>query len=174
MENKMRSLKLNTQVTKTISRPSVKVEEKEEKEESVIAKPVPDTGVGGSSLDTMTANLATEMMNAAISFHRLHLKINGEGSFSAHKALGEFYEGLHGHVDNLVEGYQGVSEKIISYRDSPVRTLDTVADAVGYLRDLYNTVNKLQGMMPYSEIVNNLDLVKDSINSTKYKLIFLS
>jgi len=27
--------------------------------------------------------------------------------------------------------------------------------------------------MPYSEIVNNLDLVKDSINSTKYKLLFL-
>ena len=58
--------------------------------------------------------------------------------------------------------------------DSPIRALDTVADGVAYLRDLYNTVNKLQGMMPYSEIVNNLDLVKDSINSTKYKLIFLS
>lgn len=167
----MRSLKINTQVTKTISRPSAKVEEKEE---SVIAKPVPDTGVGGSSLDTMTANLATEMMNAAISFHRLHLKINGEGSYSAHIALGGFYEGLHDHADTLVEGYQGVSEKLLSYKDSPIRTLDTVADAVGYLRDLYNTVNKLQGMMPYSEIVNNLDLVKDSINSTKYKLIFLS
>jgi DNA-binding ferritin-like protein len=171
MENKMRSLKINTQPAKTISRPSVKVEEKEE---SVIAKPVPDTGVGGSSLDTMTANLATEMMNAAISFHRLHLKVTGEGSYSAHKALCKFYEGLHDQADTLVEGYQGVSEKLLTYKDSPIRTLDTVADAVGYLRDLYNTVNKVQAMMPYSEIVNNLDLVKDSINSTKYKLIFLS
>jgi DNA-binding ferritin-like protein len=171
MENKMRSLKINTQPAKTISRPSVKVEEKEE---SVIAKPVPDTGVGGSSLDTMTANLATEMMNAAISFHRLHLKVTGEGSYSAHIALGSFYEGLHDQADTLVEGYQGVSEKLLTYKDSPIRTLDTVADAVGYLRDLYNTVNKVQAMMPYSEIVNNLDLVKDSINSTKYKLIFLS
>jgi len=169
----MRSLKINTQVTKTISRPSTKVEEKEE-EESVIAKPIADTGVGGSSLDTMTANLATEMMNAAISFHKLHLKVTGEGSFSAHKALGEFYEGLHDHADTLVEGYQGIAEKLLSYKDSPIRTLDTVADAVAYLRDLYNTINKLQGMMPYSEVVNNLDLVKDSINSTKYKLIFLS
>jgi hypothetical protein len=175
MENKIRSLKINTQVTKTISRPSAKVEEKEEeKEEYIIAKPVPDTGVGGSSLDTMTANLATEMMNAAISFHKLHLKVNGEGSYAAHIALGGFYEGLHDHADTLVEGYQGVSEKLLSYKDSPIRTLDTVADAVGYLRDLYNTVNKLQGMMPYSEIVNNLDLVKDSINTAKYKLIFLS
>ncbi len=167
----MRSLKINTQPAKTISRLSVKVEEKEE---SVIAKPVPDTGVGGSSLDTMTANLATEMMNAAISFHRLHLKVTGEGSYSAHIALGSFYEGLHDQADTLVEGYQGVSEKLLTYKDSPIRTLDTVADAVGYLRDLYNTVNKVQAMMPYSEIVNNLDLVKDSINSTKYKLIFLS
>jgi len=169
----MRSLKINTQATKTISRPSAKVEEKEE-EESVIAKPVADTGVGGSSLDTMTANLATEMMNAAISFHRLHLKVKGEGSYSAHIALGSFYEGLHDYADTLVEGYQGVAEKLLLYKDSPIRTLDTVADGVAYLRDLYNTVNKLQGMMPYSEIVNNLDLVKDSINSTKYKLIFLS
>ena len=168
----MRSLKINAEPSKTISRPqSIKVEEKEE---TVIAKPIADTGVGGSSLDTMTANLATEMMNAAISFHKLHLKVKGEGSFSAHKALGEFYEGLHNHADTLVEGYQGVAEKLLSYKDSPIRTLDTVADGVAYLRDLYNTVNKLQGMMPYSEIVNNLDLVKDSINSTKYKLIFLS
>jgi DNA-binding ferritin-like protein len=174
MENKTRTLKINPEPTKTLSRPQSAKVEKEEEEEYVIAKPVPDTGVGGSSLDAMTANLATEMMNAAISFHRLHLKVKGEGSFSAHKALGEFYEGLHDHADTLVEGYQGVAEKLLSYKDSPIRALDTVADGVAYLRDLYNTVNKLQGMMPYSEIVNNLDLVKDSINSTKYKLIFLS
>ncbi len=172
MENKTRSLKINTEPAKTLSRPQPT--ETKLKEESIVAKPVADTGVGGSSLDTMTANLATEMMNAAISFHKLHLKVTGAGSFAAHTALGEFYEGLHSHADTLVEGYQGVSEKLLSYKESPIRTLDTVADGVGYLRDLYNTVNKLQAMMPYTEIVNNLDLVKDSINSTKYKLIFLS
>ena len=172
MENKTRTLKINPEPTKTLSRPQsaeIKV-----KEESIVAKPVVDIGVGGSSLDTMTANLATELMNAAISFHKLHLRVTGVGSFAAHKALGEFYEGLHDHADTLVEGYQGVAEKLLSYKDSPIRALDTVADGIAYLRDLYNTVNKLQGMMPYSEIVNNLDLVKDSINSTKYKLIFLS
>lgn len=172
MENKIRTLKINPEPAKTLSRPQsteIKV-----KVESVIAKPIVDTGIGGSSLDTMTANLATELMNAAISFHKLHLRVTGIGSFAAHKALGEFYEGLHNHVDTLVEGYQGVAEKLLSYKDSPIRALDTIADSVAYLRDLYNTVNKLQGMMPYSEIVNNLDLVKDSINSTKYKLIFLS
>jgi len=164
-------LKRNPETAKTISRPQPVVTQP--KSEPAKPQPTPDAGVGGSSLDTMTAACATEMMNASISFHRLHLKVTGDGSFAAHKALGEFYEGLHGHADTLVEGYQGVAEKLLKYTDMPIRTLDTTADAVGYLRDLYNAINKLQGMMPYSEIVNNLDLVKDSINSTKYKLLFL-
>ena len=164
-------LKRNPEPAKAIGRPQPIVTQP--KSEPAKPQPTPDAGVGGSSLDTMTAACATEMMNAATSFHRLHLKVTGDGSYAAHKALGEFYEGLHGHADTLVEGYQGIAEKLLKYTDMPIRTLDTTADAVGYLRDLYNTINKLQGMMPYSEIVNNLDLVKDSINSTKYKLLFL-
>lgn len=171
MENKTRLLKRNPEPAKTISRPQPIVTQP--KSEPAKPEPTPDAGVGGSSLDTMTAACATEMMNAAVSFHRLHLKVTGDGSFAAHKALGEFYEGLHGHADTLIEGYQGVAEKLLNYTNMPIRTLDTTADAVGYLRDLYNIVSKLQTMMPYSEIVNNLDLVKDSINSTKYKLLFL-
>ncbi len=171
METKGRLLKRNPEPTKTLSRPQLTVTQP--KEEPAKPQPTPNVGVGGSSLDTMTAACATEMMNAATSFHRLHLKVKGEGSYSAHKALNDFYDGLHGHADTLVEGYQGVAEKLLSYTDMPIRTLDTVADGVAYLRDMYNTINKLQGMMPYSEIVNNLDLVKDSINSTKYKLLFL-
>jgi DNA-binding ferritin-like protein len=168
---KPRILKRDPSSTQTVSRPELVVTQP--KEESAKPKPTPNTGVGGSSLDTMTAACATEMMNAATSFHRLHLKVKGDGSYAAHKALGNFYKGLHDSADTLVEGYQGVAEKLLSYTDMPIRTLDTVADGVQYLRDMYNMVNKLQGMMPYSEIVNNLDLVKDSINSTKYKLLFL-
>jgi len=164
-------LKRNPEPTKTISRPEVVVTQP--KEEPAKPQPTPNTGVGGSSLDTMTSACATEMMNAAISFHKLHLKVTGPGSYAAHNALNPFYQGLHDHADTLVEGYQGIAEKLLTYTEMPVRTLDTVADGVGYLRDLYNIITKLQGMMPYSEIVNNLDLVKDSINSTKYKLLFL-
>ena len=171
METKGRLLKRNPEPAKTLSRPQVIVTQP--KSEPAKAQPTPNTGVGGSSLDTMTGACATELMNAAISFHKLHLKVTGDGSFAAHKALGEFYEGLHDHADTLVEGYQGAAEKILTYTDMPIRTLDTVSDGIGYLRDMYNSINKLQGMMPYSEIVNNLDLVKDSINSTKYKLLFL-
>ena len=166
--DKPRMLKRNPE---TVSRPTVTVNQP--KTEPAKPQPTPDAGVGGSSLDNMVAACASELMNARTSIHKLHLKVTGEGSFAAHKALNELYDALPDHADTLVEGYQGAAEKIISYTEVAPRTLDTVADGVAYLRDIYAMINKLQGMLPYSEIVNNLDLVKDSINSTKYKLLFL-
>jgi hypothetical protein len=171
MEEKARLLKRNPEPTKTISRPTVTVTQP--KSEPAKPEPTPNTGVGGSSLDTMVVSCASELMNARTSFHKLHLKVTGDGSFAAHKALNEIYDALPDFADTLVEGYQGAAEKILTYQETNPRTLDTVADGVAYLRDIYAMINKLQGMLPYSEIVNNLDLVKDSINSTKYKLLFL-
>jgi hypothetical protein len=143
------------------------------KSEPAKPEPTPNTGVGGSSLDTMVAACASELMNSRTSFHKLHLKVTGDGSFAAHTALNELYDAIPGFADTLVEGYQGAAEKILKYNEVPSRTLDTVADGVGYIRDIYAMVNKLQGMLPYSEIVNNLDLVKDALNSAKYTLLFL-
>jgi hypothetical protein len=168
---KAKFLKRNPEPSRSLSRPQVTVTQP--KSEPSKPQPTPDTGVGGSSLDNMVSSCATELMNARTSFHKLHLKVTGEGSYAAHKALNELYDALPDHADTLVEGYQGAAEKILSYKEVAPRTLDTVADGVNYLRDIYGMINKLQGMLPYSEIVNNLDLVKDSINSTKYKLLFL-
>ena len=171
MQQPSRMLKRDADLPKTVSRPQATVTQP--KSEPAKPQPTPTSGVGGSSLDTMVAACAMELMNARNSFHKLHLKVTGEGSYAAHKALNKFYDVLPDFVDTLMEGYQGVSEKILQCKDVAPRTLDTVADGVSYLRDIYGMVNKLQGMLPYSEIVNNLDLVKDAINSTKYKLLFL-
>jgi DNA-binding ferritin-like protein len=127
----------------------------------------------GGNCDTMTAACVSELMNAGTSFHKLHLKITGMGSYAAHKALNELYDAMPGHADDLAEGYQGASEKLLSYSEVGARTLDTIEDALVYLRDLTNMVNALQAKMPYSELVNSLDTVKDTINSGKYKLKFL-
>jgi len=112
-------------------------------------------------------------MNAATSIHKLHLKVKGAGSYAAHKALNELYDALPGHADDLAEGYQGASEKLLDYKESAPRTLNTVEEGIAYLRDMYQMINSLQAKMPYSEIVNSLDTVKDTINSGKYKLLFL-
>jgi DNA-binding ferritin-like protein len=129
----------------------------------------PSTG----SVDTMTAACVSELMNAATSIHKLHLKVKGTGSYAAHKALNELYDALPGHADDLAEGYQGAAEKLLDYKEVAPRTLGSVEDAIAYIREMTNMVSALQAKMPYSEIVNSLDTVKDSFNSTKYKLLFL-
>lgn len=125
------------------------------------------------SCDSMTAACVSELMNAAVSFHKLHLKVQGAGSYAAHKALNELYDALPGHADDLAEGYQGASEKILTYTEASPAVLNSVADGLAYIREIYQMVNGLQAKMPYSEIVNDLDTVKSTLNSIKYKLLFL-
>lgn len=132
----------------------------------------PGSAMGGS-LESKTAACVSELMNAATSFHKLHLKVTGVGSFASHKALNELYDALPGHADDLAEQFQGAAEKLLDYEDVAPRTLNSVQEAIAYTREMKEMVNSLQSMMPYSEIVNDLDMVKTTINSIKYKLLFL-
>jgi len=125
-------------------------------------------------VDRMTADLVQEMMNAATSFHKLHLQVTGDGSYAQHKALNEIYDALPDLADSIAEGYQGACEMLLSYEPQGPATLESVDDAINYMRQLKTQVDELQAVMPHSEVVNNLDLVKDAINSAKYKLIFLA
>ena len=126
------------------------------------------------SIDSMTAACVSELMNAATSIHKLHLKVTGTGSYAAHKALNELYDALPGHADDLAEGYQGAAEKLLTYTEVTPRVLNSVQEGIEYIRDMYKMVTALQNKMPYTEIVNELDTVKSTLNSTKYKLLFLS
>lgn len=125
-------------------------------------------------VDVMTANLVVEVMNAATSFHKLHLQVTGDGSYAQHKALNEIYDKLPDLADEIAEGYQGACELILNYPEKAPVTLSGIDGAIEYLRMMKVQVDELQAVMPYSEIVNNLDIIKDAINSAKYKLIFLS
>lgn len=135
---------------------------------------LPDTTFSEtSSCCLQTAALGNELMNAATSFHKLHLKVTGLGSYASHKALNEIYDALPGHADNLIEGYQGASEKLLDLPNTMPRTLNSIEEAISYLKDLTSEVDSLQVIMPYSQIVNDLDNVKSAIDGVKYKLLFL-
>jgi len=127
----------------------------------------------GGSCDTMTAACVSELMNAGTSFHKLHLKVTGPGSYAAHKALNDLYDALPGHADDLAEGYQGAAEIILKYNEVAPKIMNTVEDGLSYIRMLIDMVSGLQDKMPYSEIINELDTVKSTLNSAKYKLKFL-
>ena len=134
---------------------------------------MPSGGSESCACCAQTAALGNELMNAATSFHKLHLKITGLGSYAGHKALNEIYDAMPGHADDLIEGFQGAAEKILDLPNTMPRTLNSVDEALSYLRDLASQVDSLQAIMPYSQIVNDLDNVKSSIDGVKYKLLFL-
>jgi len=126
-----------------------------------------------NSVDYQTASLCNELLNAVTSVHKFHLKITGLGSFAAHKALNNFYDEIAEHADSIVEQYQGASEKLLDIPDTIPTKLSSVEETVFYLKNMTAQVNALQAIMPYSEIVNQLDEVKSLIDSTKYKILFL-
>lgn len=127
-----------------------------------------------NNVDKATSDLVVEMMHAGTKLHIAHLLVTGVGSYAAHKALNEIYDALPDHADTIAEGYQGAAERLLSYSSTvELPQIKTAKEAVDYLRSLYNKVSALQKIMPYSEIVNDLDTIKSSINSVKYKLIFL-
>lgn len=128
---------------------------------------------GGGSLENQTSTLVSELMNAGTSFHKLHLKITGPGSYAAHKALNELYDAMPGHADDLAESFQGAAEKLLEYEENGPRILNSVQEGLSYIRDLIAQVTALQSIMPYTEIVNDLDTIKSTLNSGKYKLLFL-
>lgn len=127
-----------------------------------------------TSVFDATAECVQELLNAAISFHKLHLQVKGPGSYAQHKALNEIYDALPELADSVAEGYQGASESILKYPELGPVMLDSIEDALQYLRNMHKMICELQEIMPYSEIINELDNVKAQINSTKYKLIFLA
>jgi DNA-binding ferritin-like protein len=117
--------------------------------------------------------LVADFLEAVTVVHKAHLKVTGDGSYAAHKAMGEFYDEIGELADTIAESYQGATEKLLEIGAGEVKTFSTAKDCVKYLNELYAKVDAAQAECTYSEINNELDNVKTLINSTKYKLIFL-
>ena len=121
-----------------------------------------------------TAAMIAHAQALTTSMHQLHLKITGPGSYSAHKALNEFYDGMPDLIDAVAEQYQGAREKLLEFPTVTPYKCGSVQEALAHMKELYTQVNELQKLMPFSEVTNQLDEVKSLIASTKYKLMFLS
>jgi hypothetical protein len=150
-----------------LSRPSIF----SSKPASVTMVVVDNGGSESCALCMQTAALAQDLLNAVTSLHKLHLKVTGLGSFAAHKGLD--YDAFGDHADDLVEGFQGAEEKIIELPNTAPSEINSVEEGLEFLRKLRSKIDSLQSSMPYSEIVNDLDNIKSTINSIKYKLLFL-
>ena len=104
--------------------------------------------------------------------HVYHLTVKGEeGSHAAHTALGDFYEGILGFIDDMIEIHQGQYGIIEGY--DVIDTSDTRSkDKVEYFEELANFVKSEKKCFnpEDSHILNIVDEAVALIYKTLYKL----
>ena len=112
------------------------------------------------------------LMQSRNQAHIYHLQVQGPGSFAAHKALQEYYEGIIPLVDSVAENIQGRYGIITGYRMPEAIRED--GNAKMYFEGLSKFVETLRQDIPQdSYIQNDIDTIVGLIESTKYKLTFL-
>lgn len=105
--------------------------------------------------------------------HRAHLRTTGPGSFAAHEALGEFYEGIIGHADTFAERFQGRFRELL---DIPLLDNDYEGDIEDILDQMLSWVeDNRESIAPRSETAlhNVIDEAVGLFQSTLFKLHFL-
>lgn len=118
------------------------------------------------------AEFVGTLLHSATITHFMHLKVQGEGSYATHVALGTYYDEIVDLVDGLAEAIQGCYEELIeSY---PNMFANVTGEPLEYMRMLKEYVAQNRQNMPeLSNIQNEIDNIATLIDSTIYKLRFL-
>lgn len=115
---------------------------------------------------------ALTFLESAVVAHLMHLSTK---SYANHVALGGYYEAIPGAIDAVVEAYQGRYDLVLRYTQSGGPDATSKSDPVKYLTGLQSYLDRQRKKLPTdSNIQNEIDAVATLIDSTLYKLRFLS
>ena len=124
----------------------------------------------------MFEKLISTLMASRDQAHIFHWQTVGPGSYAAHKALNDYYDEIPDIVDSLVETYQGKHGIVKGYE--PAERFDEYSKdgVVKYFKALAMFIERMYAKFPKEDtnIINQLDSVKDLIYTTLYKLENLS
>ena len=114
------------------------------------------------------AALVLELFHVRTNAHMLHLSTR---SYAAHMALGSFYDELVDLVDSFAEAHQG-RYGLLKFPDIPFKK---ESDPIMMIKTIRRYIDdNRQGMTPDSELQNIIDEIVALMDSTLYKLEFLS
>ena len=115
-------------------------------------------------------DMIASLLHSQSQVHIFHLQTK---IYSEHKALQNYYEGIDGLVDGIVESYQGKYEIITGYKT--IKTVDykSTEQIINYFKELDENIEKNRKSVKESYIQNQIDGVQELIYSTLYKLRFL-
>ena len=115
--------------------------------------------------------LVSCLFHSRTQVHVFHLQTN---SYAEHKALNEYYDEIVDLTDGLIETFQGKYGILVDYSSLPLKNYTDNAQVVGYFIQLAEVVQVMREDFEDSYLQNQIDNVVELIESTKYKLRFLS
>ena len=108
------------------------------------------------------------MLHSVTNAHIMHFQTR---SYARHVALQAYYEGIGDIVDDFVEAYQGRYDVITYFNPS----FNMAQDPLTYFKGLLSYIDECRKELPQdSELQNIVDEMTQLIDSTLYKLEFLS
>jgi len=116
--------------------------------------------------------LASILLHSQTQAHIFHLRVKGKGSYAAHKALQNYYEGIDGLVDGLVEAYQGKNGLVFFDSVEDIDNNATIENVIKYFDKLLAIVDKLRKGKDLEDsfFQNEIDNIVVMLYATKYKL----
>jgi len=91
-------------------------------------------------------------------------------SYSEHKALNRYYDGIPDIVDGIVESYQGKYGIQTGYKMFELRDYSSPEEVINFLKKIVEDVESLRQSIKESYIQNQIDNVIELTETTIYKL----
>ena len=120
--------------------------------------------------DSGFKDMVSILLHSQTQVHIFHLQTK---SYSEHKALQGYYEGIDALVDGIIESYQGKYDVVTGYNSIKTEDYKSSEQVIKYFKALDSMVEKNRKSVKESFLQNQIDTVQELIYSTLYKLRFL-
>jgi len=115
-------------------------------------------------------DMVCQLLHSQTQVHIFHL---GTKSYSEHKALQGYYEGIDELVDGVIESYQGKYGLLTNYKSFKNQSYKNKNQVLKYFTGLLNMIEEKRDCCDDSFIQNQIDTIQELAYSTMYKLKFL-
>lgn len=129
-----------------------------------------DDKVDNTKNNSSFQDMVSILLHSQTQVHIFHLQTK---SYSEHKALQNYYEGIDGLVDGIIESYQGKYDVLTGYKSIKTEEYKSNDQIIKYFKALDAMVEKNRKEIKESFIQNQIDTIQELIYSTLYKLRFL-
>lgn len=145
-------------------------DQEDQKDEHPVVPNLPENiqGQEKENIGTDAVKLFSKLFESREIAHIFHLQVKGDpGSYAAHMALGEYYEGVLDLIDDLIETYQGQYGTVEGYD-----TIDTKNEKghVEYFEELAQIIKSERKCISTED--THLHNIIDEVVALTYKTLF--